>query len=272
MSDDRLPDDPDSIDPVLVETRDRVALITLNRPDRLNALTSEMGAAYARALRDADDDPGIRVAVVTGAGRGFCSGADLSVLAQGPQALDGFVSRTSWEDLPTGALEVRIPVVMAVNGPAAGLGFVIALTGDVCFASPTARFISAFSRLGLVAEYGVAWLLPRMVGRQRAAEILLSGRAIDAAEAERIGLVHGVHEDVLGAAMAWASDVATHCSPGSLATMKRQLASADDASLRESIEASLQLMRESFRGPDLAEALLAKAAGRAPAFGPASPR
>lgn len=253
-------------DPVLVEVRDRVAVITLNRPDRLNALTADMGAAYARALRDADADPDVRVAVVTGAGRGFCSGADLSVLAQGPEALDGFVSETAWEDLPTGALDVRIPVVMAVNGPAAGLGFVIALTGDVCFASPSARFISAFSRLGLVAEYGAAWLLPRMIGRQRAAELLLSGRSIDAAEAERIGLVQGVHEDVVAAARAWAVDVAQHCSPSSLATMKSQMSRADSAGLHDSIAESLRLMRASFRGPDLAEALLAKAAGRAPDF------
>lgn len=253
-------------DSVLVEVRDRVALITLNRPERLNALTADMGAAYARALRDADADPDVRVAVVTGAGRGFCSGADLSVLAQGPEALDGFVSETAWDDLPTGALEVGIPVVMAVNGAAAGLGFVIALTGDVCLASPSARFISAFSRLGLVAEYGAAWLLPRMVGRQRAAELLLSGRAVDAAEAERIGLVQGVHDDVVTAALAWATDVARHCSPASLATMKRQMSRADSAAMGESIAESLQLMRASFRGPDLAEALMAKAAGRPPDF------
>lgn len=255
--------------PVLMDVRDRVAVITLNRPQRLNAITEGMGAAYARALHDADADPGIRVAIVTGAGRGFCSGADLSVLAQGPDALDGFVADTAWDDLPTGALEVSIPVVMAVNGPAAGLGFVIALTGDVCFASPSARFISAFSRLGLVAEYGVAWLLPRMIGRQRAAEILLSGRAIDAAEAERIGLVQAVHDDVVTAALAWASDVATHCSPSSLRTMKRQLAAADRQDLHASIRESLILMRESFRGADLAEALMAKAADRVPDFGSA---
>ena len=253
--------------PVLVEVRDRVAIITLNRPDLLNAINAEMGSAYAAALRDADADPGVRVAVVTGAGRGFCSGADLSVLAQGPEALEAFVAESAWEDLPTGALDVSIPVVMAVNGPAAGLGFVIALTGDVCFASPTARFISAFSRLGLVAEYGVAWLLPRMIGRQRAAEILLSGRAIDSREAERIGLVQGVHDDVVTAAIEWASDVATHCSPHSLRTMKRQLSAADEAGFRETLLTSLQLMRESFRGPDLAEALVAKAAGRSPDFG-----
>ncbi|MFM1966108.1 MAG: hypothetical protein RL134_1833 [Actinomycetota bacterium] len=261
-----MPLDTQASEPVLVEIHDRVALITLNRPDRLNALTADMGAVYARALREADADPGIRVAVVTGAGRGFCSGADLSVLAQGPDALDGFVSETTWEDLPTGALDVSIPVVMAVNGPAAGLGFVIALTGDVCLASPSARFISAFSRLGLVAEYGAAWLLPRMIGRQRAAELLLSGRAIDSDEAARIGLVQGVHDDVVAAAMEWATDVARHCSPASLSTMKRQLADADRGDLHASLAESLRLMRESFRGPDLAEALLAKGAGRAPDF------
>ena len=105
-----------------------------------------------------------------------------------------------------------------------------------------------------------------MVGRQRAAEILLSGRPIDAIEAERIGLVQGIHEDVVGAAMTWGHDVAAHCSPRSLETIKRQLSAAEGESRDESIQQSLRLMRESFRGPDLAEALLAKAAGRAPDF------
>jgi enoyl-CoA hydratase/carnithine racemase len=255
-------------DPVLVDVHDRVAVITLNRPDRLNAMTPEMGSAYAQALRDASADPHIRVAVVTGAGRGFCSGADLSVLAQGPEALDGFVASSPDADLPTVALEVDIPVVMAVNGAAAGLGFVMALTGDVCLASPSARFISAFSRLGLVAEYGSAWLLPRMIGRQRAAEIMLSGRTVDAQEALRIGLVQGVHDDVVAAALAWAQDVAQHCSPGSLATMKRQLATGDSTDLKTSMSASLHLMRESFRGPDLTEALLAKMQDRPADFAP----
>ena len=251
---------------VLVEVVDHVAIITFNRPDRLNALTPGMGAEYAAALHRADADPDVRVAVVTGSGRGFCSGADLSVLAQGSDALDGFVAQTTDDDLPTAALDVGIPVVMAVNGPAAGLGFVIALTGDVCFASPRTRFISAFSRLGLVAEYGVAWLLPRLIGRQRATEILLSGRAIDADEALRLGLVHSIHDDALVAAMEWARDVATHCSPSSMRTIKRQLTDADTADLPTSTARSLRLMRESFRGPDLAEALIAKGEGRPPEF------
>ena len=252
--------------PLLYEVSDRIALITLNRPERLNAVTSEMGAAYAAAMHDADTDPGVRVIVVTGAGRGFCSGADLSVLAQGPDALDSFTADQPLDSLPTCALTTQKPVVMAVNGAAAGLGFVMALTGDVCFAAPQARFISAFSRLGLVAEYAVAWLLPRQIGRQRAAEILMSGRPVDADEASRIGMVHAVADDALAAALAWATDVATHCSPASLATMKRQLDVAAGDSLAESMAESLRLMSASFRHPDLAEALIAKSEGRPPNF------
>ena len=102
----------DDRDHLLLSRDGHVATLTLNRPERLNALTSDMGAAYARALREADADPDVRVAVVTGAGRGFCSGADLSVLAQGPDALEGFVSETAWDDLPTGALDVTTGVVV----------------------------------------------------------------------------------------------------------------------------------------------------------------
>lgn len=252
--------------PVLYAVHDRVAVITLNRPDRLNAMTADMGVAYAEALATANDDPGVRVAVVTGAGRGFCSGADLTVLAQGPEALESFTADQPFETLPTCALATSIPVVMAVNGPAAGLGFVMALTGDVCFASPQARFISAFSRLGLVAEYAVAWLLPRQIGQQRAAEILLSGRSVDAHEAVRIGMVHAVADNALDAAMAWALDVAANCSPSSLATMKRQMEASAQQSLRESMSESLRLMAASFRQPDLAEALMAKMEKRPPNF------
>ena len=252
--------------PVLYAVRDRVALITLNRPDRLNAITPDMGVAYAEALAVAAADPAVRVAVVTGAGRGFCSGADLSVLAQGPEALESFTAEQPFESLPTCALAVSIPVVMAVNGPAAGVGFVMTLTGDVCFASPQARFISAFSRLGLVAEYAVAWLLPRQIGQQRAAEILLSGRSVDADEALRIGMVHAVADDALEAAMDWALDVAANCSPTSLAAMKRQLDASATQTLRESMDESLRLMAASFRQPDLAEALMAKLEKRPPNF------
>lgn len=251
---------------ITTETDSGVRIIRLNRPDRLNALVPQMGRDYATALIDADRDPDIRVAVITGTGKGFCSGADLSILAEGPAALDSFVTGQSVDQLPTIALSLSIPIVVAVNGPAAGIGVVVALAGDVRFASPSALFITAFSRLGLTAEYGVAWLLQRQVGISRAAEILLSGRAVDADEALRLGLVHLVSEDPLEAAMVWARDVAAHCSPTSLAVIKQQLNRATTESLSEHLPDSLAVMSESFRWPDLTEALTARGERRSPSF------
>ena len=160
------------------------------------------------------------------------------------------------------------PVVMAVNGPAAGVGFVLAMTGDIRFAAPSATFISAFVRLGLVAEYGSAWLLPRLVGQGQASEILLSGRTVDAAEALRMGLVERVSDDPLAEAVHWARQVAAECSPTSLATIKRQLLASGAQTYPQSLDESLSLMRVSFRSPDIAEALLARAQKRPVDFGP----
>ena len=248
-----------------------IATITFNRPDRLNALLPDMIHTYSDLLTYADLDPDVRVIVETGAGRGFCAGADLSVLAEGPDALDDFVRAQSTDDLPTIAMELSCPVVMAVNGAAAGIGMVLALAGDVRFASPTARFISAFSRLGLTAEYGVAWLLQRQVGAARAYEILLSGRPVSAQEAAQIGLVHQIADDPFEAAMAWARDVADNCSPMSLAVIKAQLVAAGREDFATHLPTSLNHMSESFRWPDLTEALTAKITRRAVSF-PDRPR
>ena len=245
-----------------IETELGVCLIRLNRPEKLNAILPQMGLDYARALRRADADPQVRVIVVTGNGKGFCSGADLSILAEGPDALQGFVQGQSLDDLPTIARDLSVPVVMAVNGPAAGIGMVLALAGDVRFAGPDASFFSVFARLGLTAEYAVAWLLTRQVGLGRAQEILLSGRAVSADEALEIGLVHRIDQDPLAAAMAWAHDVATHCSPASLAAIKTQLSAAGNDDFATHLTHSLDMMSRSFTWPDLPEALLARLAGR----------
>jgi len=239
-----------------------VAVITLNRPDRLNALLPGMGAAYAEGLRRAEADPDVRAIVVTGAGRGFCAGADLAVLAQGPDALMGYLQDERLEDLPTVALHIDKPVVTAINGPCAGIGFVLAVAADVRFASPTATLSTSFSRLGLVAEYGIAWLLPRLVGMPAATEILLSGRTLSADEAHRLGLVHAVAEDPLAQALTWAHEVAVNCSPSSLRAIKSQLLQAATQGLDESVSASLRMMAASFRQPDLAEALMARSERR----------
>jgi enoyl-CoA hydratase/carnithine racemase len=251
---------------VLVEITDAVATVTLNRPERLNALTPQMRVAYMDMLRKLDRDPEVRVIVVTGAGRGFCSGADTSVLTAGNDGLAAYAARP--ENVPTMALELRKPLVAAVNGAVAGIGFAIMLAADVRFVARDAKISSTFARLGLVAEYGSAWMLPRIIGMGRAAEILLSGRSFDGVEAERLGLaVEAVDADqVLARAQDWAHQVARSCAPWSLEQMKRQLYHDSVLPSGEAVVRSLELMLESFDRPDLGEALRARAEKRPPRF------
>jgi enoyl-CoA hydratase/carnithine racemase len=249
-----------------IERDGSLGLITLNRPDRLNALVPGMLGEYARALREFDADRSVRAIVVTGAGRGFCSGADLSVLAQDPSVLNGYLDGLSMESLPTLAFTLGTPVVTAINGPCAGIGMLLGLCADVRFASATATFTSAFSKLGLVAEYGMAWILPRVIGLGPATEILLSGRTVDAREASELGLVTRTSDDALATAREWALNLADTVSPTSVAAMKQQFLAASHSSLGEAVDASLVAMKASFSGPDLAEAIAAKSAGRPPVF------
>lgn len=249
------------------EVVDRVAVITLNRPDRLNAILPGMGEEYARLLQQADADPQVRAIVVTGAGRGFCSGADLTVLAEGREALDGYLDGQGVDTLPSVALRIGTPVATAINGPCAGIGFVLAICADVRFAAPTATLSTSFSRLGLIAEYGAAWLLTRLVGLGHATDLLLTGRTLTAQEAAEIGLVR-VEDDALAAALAWAGDVAANCSPAAMAVMKRQLLDADSHDLTAAVEASLVEMRAAFQRPDLAVAIMARLEKRPVDFPP----
>jgi enoyl-CoA hydratase/carnithine racemase len=248
-----------------------VRVLTLNRAHRLNAMTPELLEDLADALAEAEADTDIRVIVLTGAGNGFCSGADLDLLAQGPEALDGFASGFDARRLFAVTQTMATPVVIAVNGAAAGAGFVLSLIADVRFASRSAVFWSAFSRLGLTAEYAAAWLLPRIIAPGRAREILLSGRAVMAEEAESLGLVSGVSDDGLELAMDWAKDVAAHCSPASLAAMKSQFVHAESHTLDEHLAESVAWMGRSFRWPDLSIALHARENQVQPAFPPGTP-
>lgn len=243
-----------------------VCTITLNRPTRLNALTPRMLEELTFHLHAAEEDSDTRVVIVTGAGKGFCSGADLALLDAGADALDGFASGFDAHRLFAFAGAMSKPLVIAVNGPAAGAGFVLTLIGDIRFAGESALFLSAFSRLGLTAEYGAAWLLPRVVSPAVAKEILFSGRAVDAHEAERIGLVNAVGADALDLALTWAHDVASQCSPASLAAMKTQFAEAAEQDFATHLQRSLEWMTRSFRWPDLAEALAARTEARRPDF------
>jgi len=243
-----------------------VRVLTLNRPHRLNAMTPDLLEDLANALADAEADSDVRVIVLTGAGKGFCSGADLDLLAQGPESLDGFSSGFDAGRLFAVTQTMATPVVIAVNGAAVGAGFVLSLIADVRFASRSAVFWSAFSRLGLTAEYAAAWLLPRIIAPGSAREILLSGRVVMAEEAQSLGLVSGVSDDGLELAMQWAQDVAAHCSPASLAAMKSQFVHAGSHTLEEHLHESLAWMGRSFRWPDLSIALQAREDQTPPVF------
>jgi enoyl-CoA hydratase/carnithine racemase len=268
----------DDGDTVLVAKDRGVVTVTLNRPQTLNAVTPDMERRYVEELRAADADPTARVIVVTGAGRGFCSGADLSRLADA-DALAGQVAEGAEGDaqaghaarasvLPAAAMGVRKPVVAAVNGPVAGMGFALMMSCDVRFLAADARVGTTFARLGLVAEYGLSWLLPRSIGRGHALELLMSGRIIDSDEALRLGLVEEVvaGQPVLDRALAWAHDVADNCSPRSLARIKQQFYDDDTATFDEALSRSLAAMQVSFGWGDLPEALAARREKRAPSF------
>jgi enoyl-CoA hydratase/carnithine racemase len=252
---------------VLYDVRDHVALITLNRPEKLNAWTPAMSAGYRQALDDATADPSVRVIVLTGAGRGFCAGADLELL--GGLAETGV--RIGSGDREPAQMEPAVPkpVIAAVNGACAGLGFVRAMFCDIRFAAAGAKFTTAFARRGLVAEYGLSWLMPRLVGMSRSLDVLFSGRVFLAEEALSLGLVSRVVDgDVLVAAMDYARELAAYSSPASMADMKRQVWADAVGSLAESWERTEKLMLASFDRPDLKEGIVSFLEGRAPDFPP----
>jgi enoyl-CoA hydratase/carnithine racemase len=258
-----------SNDVVLAERRGAVLVLTLNRPERLNAWTDELEARYFEHLDAAAADPEVRAVVLTGAGRGFCAGADFDVLedATGDEPSGSIVERPRPRNLP---MTLRKPLIAAINGPAAGLGFVEALYCDVRFCVPEAKLTTAFSRRGLVAEYGVAWLLPRLVGTSAALDLLMSARVIRGAEALAIGLVDRLVEPeaLLEEAVAYAADLAANCSPTSMAVIKRQVADGLDQGFAESFAESERLIAESFDRPDAAEGVASYLEKRPPSFPP----
>jgi enoyl-CoA hydratase/carnithine racemase len=261
---------------------DRVATITLNRPDKLNAWTSVMEGEVRAAISEAERDQNVRVIVLTGAGRGFCAGADISLLSSvATKGLDS-VQRTQVQSTADGGDGTRKdfqkkysyfpaitkPVIAAVNGPVVGLGLVIALYCDLRFASDAARFGTAFARRGLIAEYGMAWMLPRLVGHANALDLLFSARMIDAGEALRMGLVNQVFpQDAFHAKVReYAVDLASNVSPRSLRVIKRQVYDAMFLTLAESFEISEQEMLASLRCDDFKEGVAHFVEKRAPVF------
>ncbi|WP_116246369.1 enoyl-CoA hydratase-related protein [Nocardiopsis sp. FIRDI 009] len=255
---------------VRTTTSGGVRTITFARPERRNGMDLGMFRAYYDALAEADASSEVRAVVVTGQGGSFCSGATpdlLDRLAEGTEGRDLVRELGHPPDLPA---RLGTPVVAAVNGGAAGLGLVHALYADVRFMSSRARLATSFSRFGLAAEYGSAWLLPRLVGTANAADLLLSGRAVDADEALRMGLVQHVRppEEVLPAARAYAEELAERSSPAAMAVIRRQLWSGLEAPLEEAVAQSVELMTRAFTTPDFQEAVRAVRERRAPRFEP----
>jgi len=247
---------------------DGVAVLTLKRPERLNAWTAELGRAYFDLLEDCAAREDVRAIVVTGAGRGFCAGADMDDL----QAIggDGLEHRNAAADPrpQTFALTIPKPIVAAINGPCAGLGLVHALMCDIRFAAADAKLTTAFSRRGLVAEHGISWILPRLVGPARALDLLLSARVVLGEEAERLGLVNRAlpREQVLEAAVAYARDLAASCAPSSMAAMKSQVYADLDRGLPDALENANELMLESLQAPDFVEGVASFLEKREPRF------
>ncbi|WP_067463484.1 enoyl-CoA hydratase-related protein [Nocardia amamiensis] len=258
-------------DTVLAEKRGPVQILTLNRPDRLNAWNDTLEARYFELLDEAENTPEVRAIVVTGAGRGFCAGADMDDLQQISNRTDLTVPpRPRPREFP---LSVRKPLIAAVNGAAAGLGLVEALYCDLRFTTPEAKFTTAFVRRGLIAEYGIAWLLPRLIGRSRALDLLLSGRVIRGEEAYAIGLVDRTcsPENLLGEAVAYATELANLSSPNSMSLVKSQVNRAMHADFATAVAEAEDLMPASFTHPDATEGVTSYLERRPPEFAPLHP-
>ena len=264
---------------IIYEVDDPVATITLNRPESLNAWTQRMAAEFRHAVYRAEADPAVVGIVVTGAGRAFCAGADmknLQSLSSGggvddvPEGLD-VAPRSIPPDFDgeyTWLLAVSKPVIAAINGAVAGMAVPIALCCDIRFMAEDAPLLTAFAQRGLIAEWGIAWLLPRVAGTGHALDLLFSSRKVTGAEAAAMGLVNKAlpKEEVLPHSVAYVRDLAARVSPTSLSIMKRQVYEQLTATLGPSELEARRLMVESFGRPDFKEGVASFLEKRSPDF------
>ncbi|ORW12199.1 enoyl-CoA hydratase [Mycobacterium kyorinense] len=266
-------DDVATDDAVLYETTPTgVAVLTLNRPDRLNTWGGDIATAFYAGLDRAETDPRVRVIVVTGRGKAFCAGANLGSTATVGESLGNGEQRDLSELVgdrqPYYLTMLSKPVIAAINGSCVGIGLTQALMCDVRFAAAGAKFAASFARRGLIAEYGISWILPRLTGWAVALDLLLSGRTFLSEEAAELGLVKEVvaPENLMRRTMDYAEDIAVNCSPASMAVIKRQ---AYGDAMRDVAEASSRaetLLQESLQRPDVIEGITSFLEKRAPRF------
>ena len=267
---------------ILYRVEDPVAVITMNRPERLNAFTRTMLAEIRHAVAAAERDPRVVGMILTGAGRGFCAGMDMAALDEISAAAslsddeDASLAATPG-DAAMGAdfsiaytylLAVRKPVLAAVNGPCAGLGFCFALLSDMRFVERQAKFSTAFAGRGLVAEHAVSWLLPRLIGSSRALDILWSARRFDGEEAQQMGLADRLCETgtALDTARQYIVQLARTVSPASIMVIKQQVYRHLMMTLGPAMEETNRLMEISLTRPDFREGVRSFLEQREPAF------
>lgn len=263
-------------DPVLYETTDSgVAILTFNRPDRLNAWGPDIAAGFYAAVDRAESDPAIRVIVLTGRGRGFCAGAYLgapSAAAKVGESMEK-AGATNLAELvgerpPHFVTTLRKPVIAAINGACVGIGLTQALMCDVRFAAAGAKFGAVFARRGLIAEFGISWILPRLTSMGIALDLLLSARTFLAEEAAELGLVKEVvtADDLMKRALEYAEDMAENCSPASMAVIKRQVYGDDIRDVVDANARSEVLVHEAMSRPDVIEGITSFLEKRPPQF------
>jgi enoyl-CoA hydratase/carnithine racemase len=243
---------------ILYELREGAATITLNRPEKLNAWTAVIGHELREALKGAGADDAVKVIVITGAGRGFCAGADMGALqgrTQGQAPPPGSASAPSLGGRRlTYILDVPKPVIAAINGPVAGIGLCMTLYCDIRFVAEGAKVTTAFAERGLIAEYGSAWMLPRLIGPMNAFTMFYSARPIDGAAAAELGFARLLPaEGFLEQVQAFAAQIAARSSPRSLKVMKRQILEALGQDLDTAAAISEREMLASFESEDFKE-------------------
>ena len=269
-------------DEIVYEVDGPVAVITFNRPDTLNAFTGHMQEEIRHAIAQAESNEDVVGIVITGAGRGFCSGMDMNALGdmtetgergggQGDPALKTEIGADLGDNFHLGftfLMTVRKPIIAAVNGPCAGLGMSFALMCDLRFAAQSTKFITSFSQRGLVAEHGQCWILPRIVGPSRALDLFFTSRRLGPEEALQMGLVNRVCEDdgLVDDAKAYVRELAEMASPTSLMYMKQQVYRHLNMTLKESMEETEVLMDASLKREDFKEGVASFVERRPPKY------
>lgn len=267
---------------ILEDLKDGVLTLTLNRPDRLNAWTPVMQAELETAIRAAGGNADVRCIIVTGAGRGFCAGADMNHLQDIQGDTDaGTKSATARVErgVPEGLEKIYDgrfgylyacpkPIIAAINGPCAGIGLIFALFADMRFAAEDAKFTTAFAQRGLIAEHGIGWLLPRLVGEANAMDLLFTARVFKGAEAADLGLVNKAlpSDELMQHVIGLAAHLSKMVSPRSVAIMKRQVRASYFQSYSESLAEADIAMAESFTTFDFKEGVASFVERREPAF------